>query len=236
MDTTSRGAASVRAGVIAGAALAPVFAVGSYVRRARVLHPRGSVLWGHVVAIAGEGPGHELGARLAGSVLARFSGAWWKHHEWLDVLGCALRFTHASAPSAQAAFGDQDLLLATIRVPMTTLFAPLTTRVHDYLGNSYFGVSPEHPAPAGASRGERLDLALDAGLRLKLEARPAQLGAPYQPIADIHLCERVLLDQEALSFDPFRDGCGLSPVGFVHSMRIASYAASRKGRAAARSR
>jgi hypothetical protein len=40
----------------------------------------------------------------------------------------------------------------------------------------------------------------------------------------------VELDQEALRFDPFRDGRGITPVGFVHSMRKLTYLASQRAR------
>jgi hypothetical protein len=182
-------------------------------------------------------------------VLIRFSGAWWKERQWLDVLGCALRFTHASAPSVRPLHDDQDLLLATVRVPATTLLAPLTTHVEDYLRNAYFGVSP-FTAPGvpklklrlrtilplasdADSRSESLALSIAGAkhpIRLKLEARRAIPMAPYMPIAEIELIEPVELDQAALSFDPYRAGRDVHPAGVVHAMRIPVYAASRRAR------
>lgn len=237
-------------GVATGATLAPLFALGSFVRDARVLHPRGVVLWGRAVGVeAGDETWSRLGARLEGSVLARFSGAWWKRRQWPDVLGCALRFTHGEAPSTQPLEGDQDLLLATIRNPLTTGLAPLTTHVHDYLDNAYFGVSPfhaagigrvklrlasDHRAPASDTRAERIDAALDRGpIGLRLQARPARLGTDYRAVARITLLARVELDQEALRFDPYRAGRQLEPAGFVHAMRIPAYAASQRARVGA---
>ena len=236
-------------GAAAGAALAPWFALGSFVRHARVLHPRGVVLWGEVTISPGDDAWAALGARLEGRVLARFSGAWWKRREWPDVLGCALRFTHAQAPSVKPQQGDQDLLLATIRTPLTTMLAPLTTHVSDYLDNAYFGVSPfeagalgrvkvrlrsRQTSPEFDTRSERIDAALAEGpIELVLEARPARLAAEYRPIARITLTSRVDLDQEALHFDPYLTGRQLEPAGFVHALRIPTYAASRKARAAA---
>lgn len=236
-------------GVAVGAAVAPWAALGSAVRRARVLHPRGMVVWGTVTPIARPDEWNVLGARLRGSVLIRFSGAWWKERQWLDVLGCALRFTHANAPSIEPLDDDQDLLLATVRVPGTTLLAPITTHVDDYLRNTYFGVSPftapgvpklklrlrvATPIPAGAeTRAESLALAIAVSrkpVRLLLEARRALPLAVYVPIAEIELQEAVDIDQAALSFDPYRTGRGLSPSGFVHAMRIPIYAASRRAR------
>jgi len=234
-------------GVAAGALIAPWIAAGSFVRRARFFHPRGVVLWAKVTPVQRQGAWRELGDSLAGSALVRFSGAWWKSKQWLDVLGCAVRFTHATLPSVEPSPLDQDLLLATVRIPGTTLLAPLTTHVEDYLRNAYFGVSPftfgelgriklrlmpSRPSPDAPSRAEALEEALELGFtKLWLEARPARLGAKYERVAEIELIEPALIDQEKLSFDPYRAGRGLEPAGFVHAMRIPVYAASRRGRA-----
>jgi hypothetical protein len=229
-------------GLIAGGALAPFTALGSYARHSRVFHPSGMCLQGTARAVAGRGPLHEAGARLDGPVLVRFSGAWWKQREWPDVLGCALRFG-----------SDQDLLLATIRTPLTTLLAPLSTKVHDYLDNAYFGVSPFRVAglgrvklrlvaaarsaredPRGRTREQRLMHMLQRGpVRLTLEARAHRLGTHYHPIAEVVLVEPADIDQQRLRFDPFATGRGLVPVGFVHALRVAAYAASRRARDAA---
>jgi hypothetical protein len=233
-------------GIVAGSALAPLAAVGSAVRRARVFHPSGTVLWGKVTPFKRYDEWSELAERLGGSALVRFSGAWWKERQWPDVLGCALRFTEASEPSVEPIWGDQDLLFATVRVPATTLFAPLTTHVDDYLSNAYFGVSPftdpqlgriklrlvaDHAGPRAASRAESLDRALEQEpVRLRLEARNAAPKSAYHTIAEIDLYERVQLDQEKLSFDPYRTGRDLSPAGFVHALRIPVYSASRQAR------
>lgn len=48
--------------------------------------------------------------------------------------------------------GDQDLLLATIKRPWTMPFSPFTTKVHDYLANDYFAVSPFSIPSARTSR------------------------------------------------------------------------------------
>jgi hypothetical protein len=194
---------------------------------------------------------HEAGVRLEGPVLVRFSGAWWKKREWPDVLGCALRFGGAGALGGEPRMGDQDLLLATIRTPLTTLLAPLSTNVRDYLGNAYFGVSPFRVArlgrvklrlvaatrsvqddTQGRTREQRLMRTLDRGpLRLTLEAREHRLGTHYRAIAEVELSASANIDQRRLRFDPFATGRGLVPVGFVHALRVAAYAASRFGRA-----
>jgi hypothetical protein len=236
------------AGLWVGRGLAPLTALGSAVRQARLFHPAGLVVRGVAQPVT-EPHLRSLGAQLAGPVLIRFSGGFWKTHPWLDVLGCAIRFTADETPSTTARDGDQDLLLATIRHPLTTLLAAFSTRFDDYLANDYFGVSPFEvpelgrvklrvsPAPPRARpdrstrRDDKLRIALEAGsICLRLQARADHKGASYQTFALIELGSEVAVDQEALRFDPFRTGRGLRPVGFVHGLRIASYRASRWAR------
>jgi hypothetical protein len=236
-------------GLLLGAWLAPLTALGSALRRSRLFHPRGITLAG-VASPVPEPPAlHEVGLRLAGPVLVRFSGGFWRERQWLDVLGCAIRFTGAEAASAAALPDDQDLLLATIRHPATTLLASLSTQIADYLANDYFGVSPFEVAPLGrvqirCSPASRRPSAAPARLRddrlrdelserallLSLQVRSKKLGPGYHSVAFIELGSEVAVDEQALRFDPFRAGRGLQPIGFVHHLRVASYAASRWAR------
>ena len=94
-------------GIASGLALAPLTALGSYVRRSRVFHPCGVCLRGTARAAGATAALHEAGTRLEGPVLVRFSGAWWKRYEWPDVLGCALRFG-ADGVGPEPRVGDQD--------------------------------------------------------------------------------------------------------------------------------
>lgn len=133
-------------GRAAGWAIAPLFGLVSFVRRARTFHPRGPIYHAtvarHVNVSVDLLP---LADRLAGPAIVRFSGALWKRAERgvLDVLGCAVRFTSdEQRETARAERADQDLLFATIRRPWTMALSPFTTNVHDYLGNDYFAVSP----------------------------------------------------------------------------------------------
>jgi hypothetical protein len=233
-------------GLAAGQLLAPLTGIGSELRHARLFHPRGITLRARAFPAATSGPNHAAGARLDGSVLVRFSGAWWKRHEWPDVLGCALRFTKASPPLAQPIVGDQDLLLATIRHPLTTLLAPLTTNIKDFLANDYFGVSPFRVDPLGEvmlrlvperlpSMGHTRDAKLlfamtSQKVRMVLEARPVRRGASYAAVAIVELLEPIGLEDESLRFDPFQADRGFEPVGFVHHLRVAAYKASQVAR------
>ena len=230
-----------RAGIWAGWLLAPLTGTLSLLRRARMFHPEGAVYRARVEAV--EGPWSMLGRRLEGPALARLSTAWWRSgKEWLDALGIALRL--GRDPGAEAQRGDQDLLFATIRSPWTTPFAPLTTEQHDFLANDYYAVSPFDVAGVGRAklrlvsarprrlraqnRGARLAEAVDRGeawLRLEL-----QIAKRWEPVARIVLVEPAQVDQERLRFSPFRDGKGISPRGFVHGLRRATYLLSQVAR------
>jgi hypothetical protein len=230
-----------------GLLLAPVTGALSLIRHARMFHPSG-VLYRAEVA-ASDAPGDDAharaGARLAGSALVRLSSAWWKEGERPDVLGIAIRFTAAEAPDEAPAPGDQDLLFATIRWPWATPLGPLTTRQHDFLGNVYYAVSPFEDDDLGrvrfrlqppeldqaGPREERLARAVEDGQAV-LRLQVASAGQSYRDLATIALRAPIELDQGALRFSPFRAGRGIRPVGFVHGLRHAAYAASRLTRPA----
>jgi hypothetical protein len=247
-----RHAIGERLGKVAGVALAPLTATVSALRRARMFHPRGVVVRAAVVPAARAARWQGLAARLEGHALVRMSAALFERGEsFPDVLGCAIRFTDKRPTDARARPTDQDLLLATIRRPWTMAFSPFTTDARDYLNNHYYGVcpfravegviewrlSPEQPSPAGADRPARL---LDAMARGRanstLEARawPGTLvlgdDPPWAPVARVDLLERIDIDEDALRFDPFRSGRGITPTGFVHGLRVAAYAASQLAR------
>lgn len=215
-----------------------------------MFHPVGHTFEGAVEGTA-IGEFEQLGRTLSGRVLARCSGALWKHPiERFEVLGIALRFRATGRPfHATAEPGDQDLLLATILSPWTMPLSPLTTNAHDYLANIYYGVSPfeladeqrvklrlrpltgtDRSASRHGSRDDRLRDAVDAGDAVfALEARPT-LRRGWHPVARIVLEREIEIDQQALRFDPFRVGAGVAPVGLVHAIRRAAYPASQWGR------
>jgi hypothetical protein len=266
-----RSGAVERAGEILGLAAAPVFALTSALRRARTFHPRGDCADADV-SIASDVPRQHrmLAERLVGNAFVRFSDALTKKKaRWPDVLGCALRF--GGEVDDPAAFGDQDLLLATIKRPWTMPFSPLTTDVHDYLANDYFAVSPFavpsrervwfrlRPAskePGGVvtiekttgpisslrastarsrqSRAEqrrrRFERAIANGAAVfTLGIAPSPWG-PFAPLVHIQLVSVRLTDPSSLRFDPFRNGRGIEPRGFVHALRRGVYGASQRAR------
>jgi hypothetical protein len=237
------------AGWAMGLVLSPVVGLISAARRSRMFHPTGLVCRARAEPVSNLGAdAATVAARLAGPALVRWSSAWWKSGEHIDVLGCAIRFT-AGPLGAEPQAGDQDLLLATIQRPWSMPFAPWSTHFYDFLANVYFGVSPfevpplgrgewrlvpENASGPGDSRRERLDRAIAAGravLLLEWAPYPGPLARPvaerFVTLLRIQLDGWLELDQRALRFDPFRSGRGLRPVGFVHEMRRAAYRASQ---------
>ncbi len=234
-------------GRLGGLLLAPAVAGGSLLRRARVFHPSGYVFKARVTPTTERGHLYEVARRLEGEALVRLSNAWWKNgREWRDLLGFAVRFG-GSPLGIHAGPGDQDLLFATLRSPLTTLLATLTTNPHDFLANDYYAVSPfevegfgrarlrivsPHVELPGDSREDRLMHAVEHQLaRFWLELKPTGGALHWRPLAEIALQEQLEVAQESLRFSPFNDGRGLRPTGFVHSLRRATYPAAQKSRA-----
>jgi hypothetical protein len=233
-------------GDVIGQIWAPVISEIARLRGARTFHPVGHTFSGRIEPIIG---GHfdALGARLDGRVLVRVSGALSKsEREWFDVLGIGLRIRPGRGPAITetAEPGDQDLLFATIRSPFTMALAPFATDASNFL-QSYWAVSPFSAPPVGklelrlqpigrgAIGGSRLNKLREAVRRndagWRLEARRT-MTLDWHPVAVISLERETNLDQAALAFDPFRAGADIAPVGFVHAIRRAAYAASRRGR------
>jgi hypothetical protein len=223
--------------------MAPVTGFISSIRQARMFHPDGLVYVARVEPLetAAIELG-EVGGRLAGPAIVRLSSAWWRGgKEWLDVLGMAVRFA-----------GDQDLLLATIRFPWTTPFAPLATRVSSFVWNHFHGVSPfvvdgigrvklrmRSPRISnrdGLPRAAHLAGVVATGSAIyELQARRLErtaLRRSWESFARVVLERPLDIDQAALRFSPFHTGRGIRPVGFVHHLRVGAYAASQRARPA----
>ncbi len=211
-----------------------------------MFHPRG-LLFSATCEPSPSTPWPELSQRLRGPAIARFSGALFKKEvRHFEVLGLALRFSDVAPWTAEAKANDQDLLFATILSPFTLPFSPFTTRSNDFLANHYWAVSPFEVAGVGRlkfritpidlsnSTGDRRDRKLrdaveQGGATLTIEARPT-MSPGWQPLAIIRFLEESSIDQEALRFDPFRDGRGIVPAGIVHSIRRNVYSASQRAR------
>ncbi|MBC7975659.1 MAG: hypothetical protein H7138_11835, partial [Myxococcales bacterium] len=134
-----------RLGDAVGRLWAPAIAAISHARGARMFHPEGLTFAGRIEPIEPRDAQDGLAARFSGRVLVRCSAALWRGgREHLDVLGFALRIRsgEGDALDERACDGDQDLLFATIRSPLTMVFSPFTTDASDFAGSTYWAVSP----------------------------------------------------------------------------------------------
>lgn len=126
-------------GATLGTALGVVFFFVALARAARPIHAEGVLCTGELLP---RDP--ELGARLAGPVLVRFSGAFADQRgQKADVLGLLLRLRQREyADSVDPRQGDQDLLLGSFESFLTAARDRAATDVADYLANHYSTVAP----------------------------------------------------------------------------------------------
>lgn len=231
-----------------GAGLGVVFFLLALVRSARPVHAEGLVCRARLVPRDGE-----LGPRLAGPALARFSGAFTDERGGgADVLGLLLRLRTDEHERAAGLTGDQDLLLATFESFRTAARDRASTDVSDYLANAYSSVAPwwlpgcgpatlrlarvtnvsaataNRGATSSAPRRERLDRALANGEVILLLT--AELAGERRELAEVHLLERLDEPGHALRGSMMRCGRGVRPVGFRNGMRATLYPMSQFGR------
>lgn len=211
------------AGTAAGYPLGLLTGSISFLRAARMFHPRGVHVLAKVRSL-------ETTIAFPPEALLRFSSAMWKKRNWRDVLGVAVRF------------GDkQDLLFASFEHPWQTPVGPFLTRYKDFFQNAYYAVSPfrfqnetvyfkltPHSwNEVQGTRNEILEANFQSGVfRLWMRKKKGK----WKPAADIHLQQEISLNEEELFFNPFLDGLGIQPAGFIHHLRIGSYMMSQKGR------
>jgi hypothetical protein len=236
-------------GRVVGIFLAPAAAVGSFVRGTRLFHADGVVYRAEVRPVALGGARRAMADRIAGSALVRLSNALRRRRagkDPSDALGIALRFHPGTNAEPEAGSDAQDLLLLSFRHFWQALVALRSTDPHDFLANTYYALAPfrapylrsieirivpEQESPAGEDHFDRLACAVAEGKAvLRLEVRLRERDAPWEPVADIALCAPADVDQEALHFNPFRDGAGIVPIGFVQGLRWAVYPAAQLGR------
>ena len=244
--------ASEKAGRLLGYSLGIWTGAISFVRDSRTFHPHGLCFHASVEPISSD----PVAARLAGHAFVRFSSAWWKEKEWVDVLGLTVRFTKSPELRAEPLSDDQDLLFATIEYPWQTPIAPLFTRFHDFFKNPFYAVSPfevfgqgserdwrkfrivpvcsARREPNGPSRNEHLrDLVSrgEAVLRLEIASPEEEKRGEWRGIATIQVERETVADAPALRFSPFQCGRGVRPRGFTHALREGTYRLSQWGRA-----
>lgn len=203
----------------------------SFLRNARTFHPSGVLAHCEVKTLEGSP------VRFHPYALARFTGAIWKKNQFLpDVLGISLRFTRNPVSATEPQKSDQDLLFASFKWPIQTPIGPFITRFSKFYLNSFYAVSPfEIGNETGrfrliieekATEGRRMENMLE---NIRKHAT-LHLWFEDKAVADIILVEEKKLDQEALTFNPYRSGLRIHPRGFIHALRIFVYPMSQSGR------
>jgi hypothetical protein len=218
----------------AGRVAGPVFGVASFLRRARVFHPRGRSFTARLHC-AGD-------PRLAGSVLGasgvhdgvvRFSRGAGVPEPLPDVLGLALRLDLDAGP--------QDLLLVSSAAAPLGRHAILPAR--DYGATHYSSITPfrlgdatvllgARPVHVGAPCPlERLDALAQDVDRVRFDLLVAGRVGPWATVGEIELGATVPDERgERVRHTPFHAAGGIEPVGAVNALRRRAYADSQAAR------
>ncbi|MFN7146935.1 MAG: hypothetical protein ACK4YP_24380 [Myxococcota bacterium] len=231
-------------GALGSLPLAPVFGLGSLVRRARVFHPVGTCWTARVTPAEGVPPAFtEVARRLSGPARVRCSGGAWKARDApRDILGVAVRFGESwTTPGDE----EVDLLFATFRTLPALPFALFTSDGRDFFANTYWAVVPfrlggararlrcvpARPSPGGGDREDILRRSVDGRPTFRIEALVAgdTVARDAVPLVDVTLAEEVP-DRADLRFAPWRGARGVEPVGFVTGLRRWSYPGSQATR------
>lgn len=212
-------------GTLLGYPLGVLTGTVSFMRGSRMFHPTGILVRGTVKNLSHADV-------FPPDALLRFSSAWWKKKEWRDVLGIAIRFDER-----------QDLLFASFEHSWQTPIGPFLTKYHDFFENNFYAVSrfrfqgkvvyfklePKLHKVIDAPRDAKLREQIRSHSSLSLLMREEE--GPWTELAEIELREEVDLDQSKLRFDPFLNGLGIYPEGFIHHLRIGAYRLGQIGRA-----
>jgi len=231
------------AGALVGIVVGVLAAVASLFSGRRAVHAHGVICRAEIRALD-----DVVGPRLAGPAVVRLGGALHADEEDAgDVLGLAIRMRPRGASlELDLRVGDQDLLLGTFESFTTVARDLARTDVHDFLANEYGSVTPWHVAgfgvaklralpPAKLERGRasdrlsRLDADIASG-RAHFTLLVVESRATSRPIAELHLLERVALEDGALRMSMFRTARGLRPVGFRNGIRALAYPLAQAAR------
>lgn len=222
-------------GTILGYPLGLITGTVSFLRNSRMFHPTGILVKAEIKNLA------PSVIKFPTNSLMRFSSAWWKNKEWIDVLGISIRFTE-ELRDENPRKSDQDLLFATIIALWEMPFAPFVTMYKDFFKNNYYAVSPF------IVNGDLVYFKLTtmtskemSDKRITILKENIHQHAVFQlwmrrshevwiPIAEMTLLHELNLDQSRLRFNPFLNGLNIRPYGFVHHLRIGAYRLGQLGR------
>ena len=233
-------------GLWVGGLVAPVFAMASWMRQARVFHAK--AIHFRATTTAAENVDQEfteVATQLAkNDALVRFSTGMARRDKAIlpDVLGISIRFGAGDrADNYQPRPDAQDLLMITAKSPFTLVRGAIATDQENFAGNVYHGGAPfevgdqpdmllrlvplTHVETSGTDRYQNLRQSVDEGdVTFRLEAAKMSLPTKWYPLVEIRLTSEVLVDERELEFNPFRIGRGIVPQGFIQYMRPVPYA------------
>lgn len=238
-------------GLWVGGLVAPMFAVGSWLRQGRVFHPKGIHFRVNVTAAENvEESFAETATNLAKNPgLVRFStGRSGRERTILpDIHGISIRFGADRGENFEPRDDAQDLLLMTAKSVFSLAKGAIATDQENFAANIYHGGAPfqiagqpnmlvrlvplTHVETSGTDRYQNLRQAVDEGdVTFRLEAASMSQPNKWYPLVEIRLMDEVQVDDSKLEFWPFRTGRGIVPQGFIHFSRQMPYLFSEYAR------
>ncbi|MEX1141317.1 MAG: hypothetical protein WD399_04580 [Thermoleophilaceae bacterium] len=224
---------------VAGYALGGALAGLSWLRRGKVVHPKGVVYRAELVVRRNGGALGEtelLGAEARRPALVRFSRSLGLPQPLPDLLGISVRVEDAYGPERH-----QDLLVVTsvdapvlhhLLVPATDFQRrPYSSSLPYRAGGRTLlvGVLPRSDSPRrdGRDELERLAAAAATGA-LAFDLAVAEPWGRFRPVAELRVGDRLPPAADALAFDPWNSGGGLQPVGLLNRLRDYAYPLSQR--------
>jgi hypothetical protein len=216
-------------------------------RRGKAVHPDGVVHDARLVVSGDEAA--PAAARLLSEpaehrAIVRFSRSVGLPRPIPDLLGMSIRVLDAYGSGRH-----QDFLLVTSvdRPVLHHLFVPATDVQQRIYSSSLpyragtrrllIGALPDErsPRPAGRDEFDRLDAAARTG-RLAFRLAVAGIGGRFAPVAELRIGPRLSGELDALRFNPWNTGGGLSPEGWLNGARDRAYKLSQAAWGLTRSR
>ncbi len=222
----------------AGWSLGAVLGAIAGVRGGKAVHPHG-VVYDARLSVPGAGvapPAAELlSQRGEHRAVVRFSRSVGLPRPIPDLLGLAIRVLDAYGSGQH-----QDFLLVSsadrrvlhhVFLPATDVQQrPYTSALPYQAGSERFlvGALPDRrsPRPAGEDEFTRLELAAGTG-QLRFRLAVASLKGRFQPVGELRIGARLSPETDALRFNPWNTGGGMTPAGLLNGARDRAYKLSQ---------
>jgi hypothetical protein len=222
----------------AGLTIGGVLGAVAGVRRGKAVHPHGAV-YEATLAVSGAAAAPAASTLLSRPgehrAITRFSRSLGLPRPMPDLLGLSLR-----VPDAYGRGRHQDLLLVTsVDLPVLHhLFLPAgdvqqrpyTSSLPYRAGRDLFLVGalpvPGSPRPAGGTELDRLRAAAATG-RMSFELAVARLRGRFEPVATLRIGDPLPPELDALRFNPWNTGGGMTPAGWLNGARDLAYRLSQ---------